>query len=295
MTKLYSLPISPFASRVRISIYRKNIEGIVIVPPPGGPGSEAYRALTPIGQIPALEIDDRSIIPESAAIIEYLEDVFPEPSLRPADPAQRARARLFLRLPDIHFQNAPRALLRMRNPEDRDAAKVEAAFANLHRGLGYIEHYLDEGDWAVGGAASIADSALIPVLNVVTFVSDAYRERDLLAPYPKIVRYWQTARVEPIHARVIAEQNEARAPLRRPAKLKPKLEAEKSRTAAMNTQSKKPSLWTTLSQWAEALDAPDDRDAMIRALTRRVADLEAIIANGLTTDDAPEAARKTPN
>ena len=214
--KLYSAPLSPFAARVRISIYRKRLDHIEILLPPEGLKSAAYLALNPMGQIPLLQLDNGETIPESAAILEYLEDAFPTPSLRPDDLAQRARARLFMRLPDIHFQNAPRTLLSARNPAGRDPARVEAAFENLHKGLGYIDHFLGSGPWAVGDAPSIADSALVPVLNAVIWISQVYEVPDLLRGYPKIAAYWEQTRSDAIHARVIGEQNAAIAALQAP-------------------------------------------------------------------------------
>lgn len=211
--KLFSAPLSPFAARVRISIYRKGLDGIEIVLPPEGLKSAAYLALNPLGQIPALQTESGTVIPESAAIIEYLEDRFPTPSLRPTDPELLALARLFMRLPDIHFQNAPRILLGMRMPQQRQADAVSAAFENLQRGLGYIDHYVNDGPWAVGDAASIADSALIPVLNAVDLVGRVYDRPGLLVDYPRLGRYWDQARHDPVHARVIAEQLDAVARL----------------------------------------------------------------------------------
>ena len=206
--KLFSAALSPFAARVRLSIYRKGLEDRIEIvgPPEGGLKGAAFLAINPMGQIPTLLLDSGFAIPESAAILEYLEDVFPTPSLRPADPEHLARARLFLRLPDIHFQNAPRILLGMRDPASRQPAVVEEAFGHLNRALSYIDHYLDGGAWAVGGQPSIADSALIPVLNAVTLVGMVYQQPDLLTKYPKIAAYWDAARPEPVHARVIGEQ-----------------------------------------------------------------------------------------
>ena len=205
--KLYNAALSPFAARVRISIYRKGLEQIEIVPPPeGGPKSAAFLAINPMGQVPTLLLDNGVAIPESAAIIEYLEDVFPTPSLRPSNREQLGRARLFLRLPDLYFQNAPRILLGMRDPASRKPELVDEAMGNLHRGLSYIDYYLEGGPWAVGHEASIADSAIVPVLNVLTRVAKLYQQPELLAKYTKIAAYWEVTQVEPIHARVIAEQ-----------------------------------------------------------------------------------------
>ena len=206
--KLYSAPLSPFAARVRLSIYRKGLDIAIAPPPDGGPGGEAYLALNPMGQIPALVLDSGIVIPESAVILEYLEDAFPTPSLRPASPERLALARLFLRIPDIHFYNAPRILLGMRNPADRKAERVEPALADLERGLDFIDHFLepDGGPWAVGGAASIADSALVPVLNAVSLVAMTYGRPDLFSSRPRLGAYWAAAQQDEINARVVAEQ-----------------------------------------------------------------------------------------
>lgn len=204
--KLYSIPLSPFASRVRLSIYRKGITDIEIVPPPeGGLKTEAFLALNPMGRVPTLVLDSGMAIAESAAILEYLEDVFPTPSLRPKNPEDLARARLFLRLPDIYFENAPRILMGMRDPATRIPEAVAASMAALHRGLSYIDHFVDVAPWAVGGKPSIADSALVPVLNVVNRVAAVYAIPELLANYSKLHAYWVATKEDPVHAKVIAE------------------------------------------------------------------------------------------
>src|SRR3954453_6274279 len=51
----------------------------------------AYLALNPQGLVPALELDDGTVLTQSLAIIEWLDDAYPEPKLLPADPVRRAR------------------------------------------------------------------------------------------------------------------------------------------------------------------------------------------------------------
>ena len=208
LMKLYSLALSPFAARVRLSIYRKALEDRIeiVAPPEGGTKGDAFLALNPMGQVPTLQLDSGFPIPESAVILEYLEDVFPTPSLRPSDPELLARARLFLRLPEIYFQNAPRTLLGMRDPAARKPEIVDAAFGHLNRALLYIDHYLEGGPWAVGHQASIADCAIVPVLNVLTRVAVAYQQPDLFTKYRKIATYWEAASIERINMRVTSEQ-----------------------------------------------------------------------------------------
>lgn len=208
--KLYSAPPSPFAARVRMSIYRKGLDQIeILAPPDGGTKGEAFLAINPIGQVPTLVLDDGFAIPESATILEYLEDVFPEPSLRPVDKRDLARARLFLRLPDLYFQGAPRIIIGIRRSGIDDEAAFTKAVGHLRTGLAYIDHYIDAAEWAVGGKASLADCALIPVLNVVAAVERVSGLTDLISSNAKIAHYWSAARLEPINAKVIGEQNVA--------------------------------------------------------------------------------------
>lgn len=201
--KLYSIPLSPFASRVRMSIYRKGLGVEIARPPEGGTKGEEFLALNPIGQVPTLLLGSGFAIPESAVIVEYLEDAFPTPSLRPADPEQLARARLFLRMPDLYFQNAPRFLIGMRGNRTEEAVKPH--LDNLMKGLSYIDHYVGHGPYAVGGQASIADCALVPVLNIVRLVGRIY-ESDWIGHFHNLAAYWRAAQTEEINARIIAEQ-----------------------------------------------------------------------------------------
>lgn len=203
--KLYSLPLSPFSARIRLAIYRKGLD-VAIVPPPEGTKSEAYLALNPMGQVPTLELDSGVALAESSVILEYLEDAHPTPALRPTDPELAARMRLLLKLPDSYFVGAPRILLGMRNPADRKAERVDPAMANLHDGLSYTERYIGAGPWAVGDAPTLADCALVPVLNMCRVVSMVYARPDLISRYPNLGAYWAAAQEDEINARVIEEQ-----------------------------------------------------------------------------------------
>ena len=204
--KLYSLPLSPNAARVRLAIYRKGLDIEISPPLGGGLKSAEFLALNPLGQIPALELDDGRVITESAVILEYLEDRFPEHSLRPDDIEDLALARMFLRLPDFHVRTAIGPLFGMLKPDNRDPAKIEAAFVSLHQGLAYIDHFLGGGSWAVGDKPSIADCALVPMLNAVSFIGGVFGRPNEMNSHAKLAAYWQMAQRDETNARVIAEQ-----------------------------------------------------------------------------------------
>ena len=98
--KLYSVSFSPFAARCRIAIYAKNLD-IKIVMPHSDVGSQELKRLNPTAKVPFLQAADL-LLTESEVICEYLEDLNPQISLRPAEPHHRARMRLFSRLSDLY-------------------------------------------------------------------------------------------------------------------------------------------------------------------------------------------------
>ena len=98
--KLYQTYTSPFPTRVRLMLYAKGIEAEIIEPPGFHSSAESkgdYFAINPIGRVPTLVLDDGRALPESEVICEYLEDAFPTPSLRPADPWGRCSTRRAVR------------------------------------------------------------------------------------------------------------------------------------------------------------------------------------------------------
>ena len=93
---------SPYATRVRMQITKKQLD-IAIEPPPVPIQTPEFMARFPLGKIPVLELDDGSQIPDSWAIMEYLEDVSPAVSLRPEGATARAH------MPCAKHMGAPRA------------------------------------------------------------------------------------------------------------------------------------------------------------------------------------------
>ena len=142
--KLYQAYWSPFPTRVRLVIYAKGLD-VEIVDPDNfmepGADRDAYEKINPVMRIPTLVLDDGTALPESEIICEYLEDAFPEPSLRPKDPADLARVRLLSRLSDIYVVMAmvPLFALSAQRRKDRDRAKLERAMAALTEALGFLE------------------------------------------------------------------------------------------------------------------------------------------------------------
>jgi glutathione S-transferase len=91
--KLYDAPRCPYCARARIALAEKGISYETIEVDLSDRPAWIYE-LNATGRVPVL--DDGFILPESAVIMEYLEERYPEPALLPAEPRARAEARLLL-------------------------------------------------------------------------------------------------------------------------------------------------------------------------------------------------------
>src|SRR5260370_2237533 len=128
----------------------------------------AYLALNPQGLVPALELDDGTVLTQSLAIIEWLNDVYPEPALLPGDPMQRARVRAFALVlaADTHPVQNLGVLTRLRGMgQPEEAVPAWAADANAV-GLAACDALLKgtPGPYCFRAAATLADICLVPQL-----------------------------------------------------------------------------------------------------------------------------------
>ncbi|WP_276120098.1 maleylacetoacetate isomerase [Pararhizobium qamdonense] len=170
--KLYLNEISSAASRVRIAIALKRLE--VVSQSVGILGADAesrqdeFRKVNPQGLVPALELDSGVLITQSLAIIEYLDEIQPEPPLLPGGAIERAVARSIAMAiaSEIHALLPPRVAL-----------QLAAAFgANSETTTDWNRHWVSQGfdavekllvanrcgTFSVGDLLSVADIFLFP-------------------------------------------------------------------------------------------------------------------------------------
>jgi glutathione S-transferase len=165
---LYDAPRCPYCARVRIVLAEKDVEFEAVQIDLSDRPAWLY-AKNPSGKVPVLE-DDGWVLPESAVIAEYLNERFPEPALLPADPGERAIARLLIfRFDDF---SDPYYALRRREEGAGDAFAAE---------LSHLDELLGHMPYLTGSAFGLAD---------VDYVPWVIRARELLGlsldPYPAL-------------------------------------------------------------------------------------------------------------
>jgi len=186
--RLYSYYRSGTSHRVRIALNLKQLR-YEIVPVnlrEREHKGEHYLALNPQGLAPTLEIDGDRLI-QSPAIIEYLEERWPEPPLLPSDPLARARVRALASIIgcDIHPINNQRILNALRTDFGADEEAVKRWCGQwICAGFDAIEHLLQSrpsSRFCHGDSPTLADVYLVPQ------VYSARRFEVDLTPYPTIV------------------------------------------------------------------------------------------------------------
>jgi maleylpyruvate isomerase len=192
--KLHGYFRSSASYRVRIALNLKGLgaEHLTHHLRKGEQRAPTYLAINPQGLVPTLEDDGGTILTQSLAIIEWLDDIHPEPPLLPKDPLRRAHVRAFAQVVacDTHPIQNLKVLARLRElglPEEQ--VTDWAAWAN-REGLSACEELIagEAGPFCFGAQATLADLCLVPQLaNARRFGVD-------LAAFPRLLRAEEAAK-----------------------------------------------------------------------------------------------------
>ncbi|GAC1694776.1 MAG: maleylacetoacetate isomerase [Steroidobacteraceae bacterium] len=188
--KLYEYFRSSAAYRVRIALNVKNVayESIAVDlrAAASAQRSAQFLAVNPEGLVPVL-VDGERTFTQSLAIIEYLEEVRPQPALLPHSPRERAQVRaLALAIAcDIHPLNNLRVLNYLREPLHADEAAVDSWYGHwIAQGFtaleAQVQHTSGDGRCMFGKAVTLADVCLVPQM------ANAHRLKCDVGPYPTL-------------------------------------------------------------------------------------------------------------
>jgi glutathione S-transferase len=147
---LYDAERCPFAARVRITLAEKRLPHDVVAIDLDDRPAWMYEK-NPTGRVPVIEENGGFVLPESRAIIEYLDERFPEPALMPTDPAERALARARME----RFDDLSSPYYAVRRGED-------GAQNRLDQVLGRLDALLESQPYLTGREFGLADVAYVP-------------------------------------------------------------------------------------------------------------------------------------
>ncbi len=183
--RLYSYWRSSSAYRVRIALNLKGLEyetiTVSLAPGVAEHREDAYRRVNPQMLVPFLD-DGEVAIGQSMAILEYLEETYPQTPLLPADEPLRSRVRAFCNMIacDIQPLNNLRVMQYIKTEFDGDASGNWYTHW-IHEGFRAAEEMAGDGPYVFGDSPTIADAMLVPQ------VYNARRFDVPLGDFPKLI------------------------------------------------------------------------------------------------------------
>lgn len=196
---LYSVQICPFAQRTRLTLMEKHIEFELIeinlreIP-------DWFHQISPYRKVPALKYG-KDLVWESSIINEYLEETFPQPSLFPCQPGQRAWARFWIDFANTKLVPSFYKLLLEQEPEKQARRTVELKDHFLFMEQKGRQHP-NAGTYWLNDRLSLVDIAFYPFFERLC-VLEYYRDFTLPAACSRLAEWWK----------VMAERNAVRQTL----------------------------------------------------------------------------------
>ncbi len=163
----------------------------------GGDAAKApFLALSPFGKVPVLE-HGGAVIYETAAIVRYIDETFPGPSLQPGDPLHRARMGQIMGLIDAYAYRTLVGEIVMQRlvlpvlGRRTSAQVVRKAVPAMRQSLRALEDLAADDAWLCGDAISLADLHLAPIFH---FFAETPEGRRILPTLPKLGLWWSVMR-----------------------------------------------------------------------------------------------------
>jgi glutathione S-transferase len=190
--RLHGKPVSNYFNVVRAALIEKQLDFEIVIA--GASQDAAFRARSPMGKVPLLETP-HGWISETVAILDYLDDAFPEPSLRPADIAVRASGRQIINIVQMYVEAQVRSLFPGVFASAVNApATVAAVRAMLDRATAALAQLLQPAPFLCGSTISQADLFVFYNLDIADRVTHFVYDRSIIAETGTLGAWWPMMR-----------------------------------------------------------------------------------------------------
>ena len=201
--KLYSGDLSPFSARVRMQIYAKGITDITLERPAHF-GTRKFRQEFPIGRIPVLDTGSGTIV-ESEVIAEYLEEIYPAPSMLGTTSLETAHIRTIARIGDIYIMNNMFMLSGQSRAATRNDGVCELLGGQVVRNVKALDKLIGKDGFACSGRITMADCALVPGLFLVENVLPTIGIDSPIPANANVAAYWSAIKTNEHAGRTLGE------------------------------------------------------------------------------------------
>lgn len=185
MRTLYHHPLSPVSRLVRVILAEKGLPFDAVTEKPWE-RREDFLALSPAGEVPVLVDEDGTVVSDGLALIEYLEEAYPDRHpLLPLEVAARAEVRRLANWFLHKFQRevtdnlvGEKMMKRLSGQGQPYAPAIRAGLANIHYHLDYVAFLSERRAWLAGSSFSLADAAAAVQLSCVDYIGDVPWEQN---------------------------------------------------------------------------------------------------------------------
>jgi glutathione S-transferase len=178
MRLLYHLPLSPASRKIRVVLQEKTLDFSLKVEKTWERRPE-FLALNPAGEVPVLIEPDGTVLAESAAIAEYVDEVYRERLLIGINPVDRAEVRRLIAWFDIKMNHevtenllGEKLMKRLLGVGQPNSAAIRAGKANIGYHLDYIGYLIERRRWLAGDHFSLADITAAAHLSAIDYLGD---------------------------------------------------------------------------------------------------------------------------
>lgn len=178
MRTLYHFPLSPFARKVRLFLYEKDLDFELITENYWERRRE-FIAMNPAAQVPVLIENDNSVYADSTSICEFVEEVYPDKPLIGINPQERAEVRRIAAWFNNKFYYevtkylVDEKVLRYFRKEGAPRSRIlKAGKSNILYHLDYIGYLADRSRWLAGDSYSLADITAASHISVLDYLGD---------------------------------------------------------------------------------------------------------------------------
>ncbi|BBM86819.1 glutathione S-transferase family protein [Candidatus Uabimicrobium amorphum] len=209
---LHGVTLSPFVRKVKILLIEKGIDHDHVMAPPSQ--DPEFLKISPLGKIPVLVDEEGRAINDSSAIVNYLEERFPQNSALPTDPYHRARARWFEAYSGSTFAPAivfgifgQRIVMPLLAGQPTDENVVKEAIESAPKFLNYLEQEIKGKEYFVNNTYSLAD-----ICVASNFINLQHADYEIDAEkYPELAKWYQSIVSREHYQQLIAGEKQALA------------------------------------------------------------------------------------
>jgi len=192
---LYGAPYSVYTRSARLALIEKGVDYTLEMVDVHGPGGmpPGYLQRQPFGKIPAFEHDGFALF-ETGAILRYIDEAFPGPSLQPVDARHRARMNQAISVCDSYLYGHGvwgifvERVSKPRRGVAADEQKVAACLPKAAACHAVLAEILGDQDFLCGDTLSLADLHAAPMLACLAMTEEG---RAMMAAHPQLAQWWQ--------------------------------------------------------------------------------------------------------